>query len=91
MFVVYIAFPKVPILIMMIYLTKEILLAALAQDKTLIEISIKYSDFVNVFSTDLAIMLNDCLRINEHAIKLFECKRPLYSLSYSPSSMELET
>ncbi len=44
-------------------------IAHLKANKTLIEISNKYADFVNVFSSKLVVKLSKHMGINNHAIE----------------------
>lgn len=81
---------QTPISIMIMYFMKKLLLAALKYSKTVLKISIEYSDFINIILADLIIKLSDAIRINEYAIKLVEGKQPPYSLIYSPNVIELE-
>ena len=50
----------------------------------------KYSDYADVFSSDLAIELTENTEINEHAIKLIDKKQPVYGPIYAFSPVELE-
>ncbi len=65
-------------------------LAALQWDKASTEIPAKYSDYADVFSSDLAIELPENTEINEHAIELIEGKQPPYKPIYALSLVELE-
>ena len=67
------------------------LLAALQQDKVSTEISLKYADYTNIFSPDLAMELPENTGINEYAIELVEGKQPPYGPIYSLGLVELET
>ncbi len=66
-------------------------IAALWWDKAPTEIPAKYSDYTNVFSSDLAMELPENTGMNEHAIELIEGKQPPYGPIYALSSVELET
>ena len=56
------------------------------------KISAKYSDFVDVFSLDLASELSEHSGINNHATELVDgCQQPPYGLIYSLGPVELET
>ena len=57
----------------------------------LIKISAKYSNYVDVFSFDLAIELPKITDMNKHAIKLIDGKQPSYRPIYILNPMELET
>lgn len=59
----------------------------LEQNKTLIEVSPKYVDYVDMFLFDLAIELSENIDINRYAFKLEEGKQLIYSLGL----VELET
>ena len=58
------------------------LLAALQQDKTLMEIPSEYADYADVFSPNLAMELPENTGINEHVIELVEGKQPPYGPIY---------
>lgn len=66
-------------------------LTVLQYDKTPIKIPAKYSDYVDVFSSDLAIELPKNIGINEYVIELINCKQPPYKPIYTLSLVELET
>ncbi len=51
----------------------------------------EYSDYTDVFSTDLAIELLENISINKYAIDLIKRKQPLYGSIYTFSLVELET
>ena len=51
----------------------------------------EYSDFANVFSKKSAEVLPECIKINEHAIKLEDGKQLPYGPIYSLDLVELET
>ena len=63
-------------------------LAAPQWDKTSTEISSEYSDYADVFSTDLAMELPENMGMNEHAIELMESKQPPYGLIYNLGLVE---
>ncbi len=73
-----------------IYPLRAAQIATLQWDKTLTEISAKYSDYADVFSLDLAMELSENMGINEHIIELIDEKQPLYGPIYALSSVELE-
>ena len=54
-------------------------------------ISKEYSDFTEVFSSELALKLSAHTRINDHAIKLVDDWQPPYGPIYSLRPVELET
>ena len=97
-FVVHIAALKVSIVMLIHPLrTSQIqgldkpILAVLQWDKAPIKISSKYTDYINVFSLDLAIELLENMEMNKHAIELIDGKQPLYGPIYTLSPVELET
>lgn len=90
-FVVYIAVLERPVSIMMMHPITKSWLVDLKQDKTLTEISIEYSDFANVFSSNLAMELPDCAGINKYTIELIIDKPSPYSPISSLILVELET
>ena len=51
----------------------------------------KYSDFVNIFSEEKALVLLERIEFNQHAIELEEGKQPTYEPIYSLGPVELET
>ena len=66
-------------------------IAALQADKALTEVPTEYSDYVNVFSPNLAMELPENMGMNEHAIELIDGKQPSYGPIYAFSLVELET
>ena len=56
-----------------------------------VRISDEYSDFVNIFLEEKALVLPKCTKLNEHAIDLEDSKQPLYRSIYSLGPVELET
>ncbi len=66
-------------------------IAALQWDKTPIKIPTKYSDYTDVFSSDLAMELLENTGMNENAIELIDGKQLLYRPIYTLSLVELET
>ncbi len=66
-------------------------IAALQWDKASTEIPAEYSDYADVFSSDLAIELPKNTGMNEHAIELIEGKQPPYGPIYTLSPVELVT
>lgn len=95
-FVVYIATLKT--LEIIIYLLQKtqiisnnlVQIAVLKQNKVFIKISIKYSDFLNIFLEKKALVLLEQTEHNEHAIKLKNSKQLFYKLIYSLRPIELE-
>ncbi len=66
-------------------------IAALQWDKAPTEIPAEYSDYADVFSSDLAMELPENTSMNEHTIELIEGKQPPYGPIYALSPVELET
>ena len=61
-------------------------------EKALTKVLVKYSDFADAFSPDLASKLFKHIGINNHAIKLVDgCQQPPYGPIYSLGPVELET
>lgn len=60
-------------------------------DKAPIKVPAKYSDYANVFFSDLVIELPKNTGINEYVIELIDDKQPLYGSIYTLSPVELET
>ena len=86
-FVVYISALEV----MAIYLSRAAQIATLQCDKALTIILIEYSDYADVFLTDLGMELSENNGINEHAIELMKGKQLPYGLIYAFNPVELET
>ena len=59
-------------------------------NKALISISIKYSDFADVFFPELASELSEHIGINDYAIKLVDDWQPPYGPIYSLRQIKLE-
>ena len=76
---------------MLLYFKKQVQVGALLFDKASTEVSAKYSDYSNVFSTENAAELPENTKINEHAIKLKKGKQPSFGPIYSLGPIELET
>ncbi len=74
-----------------IHLSRAAQIAALQWDKAPTKIPAKYSDYADVFSSDLAMELPENTRMNEHAIELIEGKQLSYGPMYALSPVELET
>ena len=77
-FMVYIATLAEPT-IMLIYSSYEGQVALLIN----IEISTKYSNFLNVFTSNSTLEWLKYTRINDHLINLLKDKQPLYCLIYN--------
>ena len=60
--------------IILIHLARKAQIAVLQVDKTPIKIPVKYSDYANVFSSDLEMELFENTDMNEHIIKLINRK-----------------
>ena len=73
-----------------VHLSSRVQIAALVANKTPTSISTEYSDFVDVFSPELASELLEYNRINNHTIKLVNDRQPLYGPIYSGRLVELE-
>ncbi len=74
-----------------IHLSQVAQITALQWDKTPTKNLAEYSDYADVFSSDLALELPENTRMNEHAIELIDGKQPPYGLIYALSPVELET
>ena len=66
-------------------------MSAFIAEMASIKVSTKYSDFIDVFFSDLASELSKLTKINNHAIKLFDSHQPPYGLIYNLGPVELET
>lgn len=66
------------------------MIVLLKADKTLIFVSPKYNDFVDVFSKDSAVKLSEYIRINNHAIYLIEVYQSSYGSLYNLRLVELK-
>ena len=73
------------------HLLQAVQTTALKQDKALIKVLSKYTNYADVFSFDLAIELPENTGINKHAIKLQRGKQPPYRPIYSLGSVKLES
>lgn len=67
------------------------LLATLQQNKAFIKILLEYTNYADIFSSDLVIKLPENTSINKHAIKLIESKQLSYDAIYSLSLVKLKT
>ncbi len=76
---------------MTIHPSRAAQIAALQWNKAPTEIPAEYSDYIDVFSSDLAIELPENTSLNEHALELVEGKQPPYGPIYTFSPVELET
>ena len=71
--------------------SREPQISGLIAKEAPIKVPAKYSDFADVFSSDLATKLPEQTEINTHVIDLEEGKQPPYGPIYSLRSVELET
>ena len=76
---------------MSIYLARKAQIAALQADTAPTKVSAEYSDYIDVFSTDLAIDLFENTGMNEYAIKLTDEKQLPFKPIYALNSIKLET
>ena len=92
-FVIYVAALEAPLGLakMTIDPIQAAQIATLKQDEAPTKVPPKYADYVDVFSFDLAIKLQENTGINKHAIKLEIDKQPSYRPIYSLGPVELET
>ena len=60
-------------------------------NKASITVPTKYSDYTDIFLSELVAELPEHISINDHAIKLEDGKRPPYGPIYSLEPVELET
>ena len=66
-------------------------ISGLITKEALIKVPAKYSDFADIFSSDLACDLPKYTGINNHAIELIDGQQPPYGPIYSLGPVELET
>ena len=90
-FVVHIAALEALLAGIAIHFLQAAQILALIQDKALIKVPYKYTDYVDVFSFNLAMKLPENTGINKHVIKLQNGNQPPYGPIYSLGSVELET
>ncbi len=76
---------------LLIHPSRTAQIAALQWDKAPTKIPAKYSDYADIFSSDLAMELPENTGINEHAIELINGKQSPYGPIYALSPVELET
>ncbi len=74
-----------------IHLSRAAQIAALQWDKAPTKIPAEYSDYADVFSSDLAMELPENTGLNDHSIELVEGKQPPYGPIYALSPVELKT
>ena len=85
-FVIYIASFN---LVSRIYLDKEAQIASLLVKE--VKISNKYSDFVDIFLEEKALVLPKHIKLNKHTINLEDGKQSPYKPIYSLGPVKLET
>lgn len=91
MFIVYMNVLEDAMSIIKILRMTKRLFATIEQDKPLTEIAMKYTDIVEVLSSDLRMELSYYSEINKYAIKLIEGKSFCYNAIYSLNPVKLET
>ena len=74
-----------------VYPSRRPQISGLIAKKASTKVLVEYSDFVDIFSPDLAIKLPEYTKISTHVIDLEEDKQPPYGPIYSLGPMELET
>ena len=74
---------------MAIHLARKAQIALLVAEE--VKIPTKYSDFLDVFSEEKALILPEGIEMNQHAIKLQEGQQLPYGPIHSLSPVELET
>lgn len=74
-----------------IHVLRATQIAALKQDKALIKVPAKSSDFSDIISAKEALMLSEQTKFNKHAIKLERNKQPSCRPIYSLNTVELIT
>ena len=76
---------------MTIHLLRAAQILALIQNEASTKVPLKYANYADVFSFDLAMELPKDTAINKHTIELRNDKPPPYGLIYSLGLVELET
>ena len=74
-----------------VHLSRRPQISGLIAEEAFTKVPAKYSDFVDVFSPDLAFKLSKNTGINDHAIELVEGQQSPYGPIYSLGPVELET
>ena len=69
---------------------KQAQVRALLFDKAFSEVSVKYSDYINVFLIENLVKLPKNIKINEYTIKLEAGKQPPFEPIYSLGLIKLE-
>ena len=76
---------------MPIHLFCEVQIELLLAEEAPIKVLLKYSDYADIFSFDLAMELPENTGMKEYSIKLIKGKQPLYGIIYSLKAIELKT
>ncbi len=76
---------------LLIHLFRAAQIAILQWDKALTKILAKYSDYADIFFSELAMELPENMGINEYAIELIDRKQLSYRPIYAFSLVEIET
>ena len=84
-FVVYVAFFN---LASKIYSNRKAQIGSLLKEE--VKIPNKYSDFTNIFSKKKALVIPECIKLNELVINLEHGKQLTYGSIYSLGPMEIE-
>ena len=91
-YIVYVAsLSSTSLIVLDVYLSQRLQISGLIAEEAPMKVPIKYSDFADVFSPDLASELSKHTGINDHAIKLVDGQQPPYRSIYSLKPVELET
>ena len=90
-FVVYVVFLSSNPLDANVYHSHGLQIAGLIAKKTFTKVFIKYIDFTDIFSLDLASKLPKHIGINDYTIKLVNSRQLLYEPIYSLGPMKLKT
>ena len=80
-----------PLIALDIHLFRRPQIFGLIIEEAHTKVSTKYSDFADVFFSDLASELPEHTEINDYAIELVDGQQPPYRLIYSLEPIELET
>lgn len=89
-FVVHVAALEAQLAEILIYLLQKALIITLKQNEVFIKVSIKYSNFFNIFSAKEVLMLLKQTKLHKHIIELKHGKQPPYRSIYSLKPLELE-
>ena len=82
---------EAPVASLDVYPSRRPQISGLIAKEAPIKVPAEYSDFVDVFSPDLASELFEHTGINDHTIELVEGQQPPYGPIYSLGPVELET